>query len=237
MRAIILAGGKGVRLRPFTTLIPKPLIPIEDIPITEILIGQLKYYGFNRVTLAVGYMAEMIKAYFKDGKKWQVKIDYVKEDKPLGTIGPLAKIKFKEDDILVLNSDILTDLNFTDFTNYHKKMKSLMTVALHRRDIKVEYGVIERDNANLVVDYIEKPTLHYNVSMGIYAINKQALRYIPKNKKYDMPDFIKELLRNKKKILAYESKDYWLDIGSPSEYERAVDEFKTKKKRLLKSVH
>lgn len=233
MRAIILAGGKGVRLRPFTTVIPKPLIPIEDIPITEILIGQLKYYGFNRVTLAVGYRQEMIKAYFKDGKKWQVKIDYVKEDKPLGTIGPLANLKFKENDILVLNSDILTDLNFTDFTNYHKKMRALMTVALHRRDIKVGYGVIEKDNANLLVDYIEKPTLHYNISMGIYAINKQALRYIPKDKKYGVPGFIKELLINKKKILVYESKDYWLDIGSPGEYERAVDEFKTKKSFFL----
>jgi len=237
MRAVILAGGKGIRLKPYTTVIPKPLIPLEGLPITEILIKQLKYYGFRDIVLAVGYMSDMVKAYFGNGKKWQVKINYAQERIPQGTIGPLKNIKFTEEDILVLNSDILTDLNFADFMQYHKKHSSSMTIAIHKEEIRLGSGIVQENDARLVVGYLEKPTLHHNISMGIYAINKSALKYIPQGKKYDMPQLIKNLLLRHEKVFAYESKNYWIDIGSHDDYKVAMVELKKDRvlRRRLKS--
>jgi len=186
MQAIILAGGKGTRLKPYTITIPKSLVPINETPILEIVIKQLRANGFDNITLAVGHQAELIQAYFQDGSKYDVKIEYSHEEQPLGTAGPLKNIKNLDDHFLVLNSDDLTDLNYETFFEFHKKNEALVSIASYTREIKIDLGVIEETNS-LLTDYIEKPTYNFKVSMGIYAFDKVALDYIPENKYYDFP--------------------------------------------------
>lgn len=230
MQTIILAGGKGTRLAPYTTSIPKPLVPVGDRPILEIILEQLKYYGFEAIELAVGHMAGMIEAYFRNGEKYGLNIRYHTENQPLGTAGPLALIPNLGDNFLVMNSDDLTDLNYRDFLNFHIKDESTaITIAMYTRKHKVSLGVLEVNSNNQLTDYTEKPELHYKVSMGIYAFRKRVLKYIPKSTYFDFPDLIKILLRNGEKIACYQHEGYWLDIGRPEDYEEANNIIKTLK--------
>jgi len=225
LQAIVLAGGKGKRLRPYTTVFPKPLIPIGDYPILEIIVQQLKYYGFNNINLAVGHMKEIIQAFFGNGKKWGVTISYSSENKPLGTAAPIKLIKDLDDNFLVMNGDILTDFDFIKFLKFHKTNNSLCTIAMFSKPVKVDLGVLKVDGENNLLDYIEKPTLNYQVSMGIYAFNKMVLDYIPKDKYFDFPDLIKILLANNESVIGYPYDGYWLDIGRPEDYDKAIKEF------------
>lgn len=237
MQTIILAGGKGTRLRPYTTVLPKPLMPIGDVPILEIVVRQLKYYGFNNITLAVGHLKELLNAFFGDGKKWGVNIEYSFEDKPLGTAGPLKLIDPDsiQDNFIVMNGDVLTDLNFLDFFQYHKKNNALCTIAMYQKPVKINLGVLETQN-NRIIDYIEKPVLNYNVSMGVYAFKKEALNYIPDNAFFDFPDLIKTLIEQDKPVMGYKFNDHWLDIGTPSDYDVAIETFETNKQKFLKDI-
>ena len=234
MQAVILAGGKGTRLKPYTTILPKPLMPIGDICILEVIIRQLKRYGFHRIILTVGYLAELLEAYFGDGRRFGVDIIYSREDKPLGTAGPLALIADKLDPVfLVMNGDILTTLNYNDLLAYHYKRGGIATIAMHAKDIKIDLGVIEINNNDEVIGYIEKPTMHYMVSMGIYVFDRRVTKYIEFGKRLDFPDLILRLLAHGEKVIAYHSHDYWLDIGRPDDYERAIEEFEQRRKELL----
>jgi NDP-mannose synthase len=234
MQTIILAGGKGTRLKPYTTIFPKPLMPIGDYPILEVVIKQLKHYGFNNVVIAVGHLKELIQAFFNDGKKWGMNVTYSFEDKPLGTAAPIKLVKNLQDVFLVMNGDVLTNLNYQDFFKYHLKSEALCTIAMYSKPVKIDLGVLKTNSNNELYDYIEKPTLNYDVSMGIYAFKKEVLQYIPENEYFDFPELIKELIKRKKKVIGYKFDGYWLDIGRPADYDQAIEKFENNKSEFLK---
>jgi NDP-sugar pyrophosphorylase family protein len=237
MQAIILAGGKGTRLKPYTTVLPKPLMPIGDIPILEIVLRQLKYYGCSNVILTVGHLKELLIAFFNDGKRWDLDINYSFEDRPMGTAGPLKLINPDEieDNFIVMNGDVLTDLNFLEFFQYHKDNDALCTIATYKKPVKINLGVLElKDNS--LINYIEKPVLNYTVSMGVYAFKKETLNYIPTNNYFDFPDLIKKLIEENKKVTSYHFNNFWLDIGTPSDFEIATDTFENNKNIFLKDL-
>jgi NDP-sugar pyrophosphorylase family protein len=237
MRAVILAGGKGTRLAPYTTILPKPLMPIGDMPILEIVIRQLARHGFDNLTLAVGYLAELLTAYCGDGGKFGVKIGYSRENQPLGTAGPISLVPDLNETFLVMNGDLLTTIDYSAMLQYHRERRALATVACYQRDVKIDLGVIEMDNDNWVSDYIEKPTYHYTVSMGIYLFEPEILRYIPKDQRLDLPDLVIKLMQSGKKVNVFNFDGYWLDIGRHDDYERAIEEFSQNREKFLSDTH
>ena len=172
-RAVILAGGKGTRLKPLTRVLPKPLMPIGKFTILEIVIRQLKFYGFKHITIAVNHQAKLIKAFFGNGKKFKISIDYILEKKPLGTMGPLKGIVDLPENFLVMNGDILTDLNFNKLYNSHLKNKNLFTISSHKRKELIDYGLLKSNKKNYLTKFLEKPNKTYQVSMGIYVLRKK----------------------------------------------------------------
>jgi NDP-sugar pyrophosphorylase family protein len=233
MQAIILAGGKGTRLAPYTTVFPKPLMPIGDMPILEIVIRQLKKHGFTKVVLAVGHLAGLIEAYFGDGSKWGVEITYSREDEPLGTAGPLALIDDLDDNFLVMNGDLLTNIDYSDLMRHHLKSGALSTVSVYTKDVPISLGVLELNGEGNITDYIEKPTLKYKVSMGIYIFNKNILTHIESGKYLDFPDLIKTLIQNDENVSGYMFEGYWMDIGRHEDYSKVLEEFESMKDELL----
>lgn len=222
MEAIILAGGKGRRLQPYTAVFPKPLMPVGESPILEIIVKQLKGHGFMQLTFAVGHLAGLIQAYFDDGRQFGVQINYSLEEKPLGTAGPLSLIGPPQDDFLVMNGDVLTDLDFGNLMQSHRDSNCIATLAVFTKQVPISLGVLELDE-NRVVGYTEKPTLHYPVSTGIYCFRPDILNYLPKNKRFDLPDLVTELIASGEKVNAYSFDGHWLDIGRPEDYEKALE--------------
>lgn len=232
MRAVILAGGKGTRLLPYTTVIPKPLMPVGDRPILELIIRQLKHYGFSQVTMAVGHLAELIEAYFSDGDKYGIKIDYSREDEPLGTIGSLSLIDSLDTTFLVMNGDVLTNLDYLKLVDFHKKKQAVATIATYNKEVKVDLGILEMDEDFQLKQYVEKPTLKYDVSMGIYMFEPEILGFIEPNKYLDFPDLVLTLMKAGRKVIGFPFDGYWLDIGRHEDYVRAQEEFETMKENL-----
>ena len=239
MRAVILAGGKGVRLAPVTQVIPKPLVPLGGKPILEIVIRQLKNHGFRHITLAVGYMADLIQAYFGDGGKFGVQIDYSFESEPLGTAGPLALIDGLDETFLVMNADVLTDLNYRTLVDYHRSHGAIATVSAYERQVTIDLGVIIKDGGCRIRDYVEKPSYTHLVSMGVYVFEPAILEYIStatfsssrpgtgevnwqtKSKPagyLDFPDLVKQLFSLDQLVNFYPFDGYWLDIGRHEDY-------------------
>ncbi len=233
-RAVILAGGQGTRLKPYTVVLPKPLMPIGEYPILEVIIKQLAYFGFTHVTMAVNHLAQLIQAFFGDGNKWGLKIDYSLEDKPLSTMAPLKLITDLPDDFLIMNGDILTDLNFKEFYEYHIKNKNIFTISSYQRELKTDYGVLDTDENGKLFGFREKPVLKYNVSMGIYMANRQILDSIPENKAYGFDQLMVDLINADKPASVKVYNGYWLDIGKPDDYIQAIDEFDNNKSLFLK---
>ncbi len=222
MQAVILAGGKGTRLKPYTIIIPKPLVPLGDKAILEILIARLKKCGIRELTLCVNHLAQLIMAYFGDGKKWGVHIEYSLERESLSTVAPIKLIKDLPENFLVMNGDLLTDLDFKKLYNCHLKNKALVTVAIYKRIEKIDFGVIDIDkDDNIVIGFQEKPEYKLNVSMGVYVFNKKVLDFIPRNTVFGFDDLMDKLLDNKQIISVYPYDGYWLDIGRPEDYEKA----------------
>lgn len=234
MKAVILAGGKGSRLEPYTTILPKPLMPLGDVPILDIIIRQLKFHGFAEIIMAVGYLAELLMSYFGDGGRYDLKISYAKEETPLGTAGPLTQIPELDQTFLVMNGDILTTLPYIKLVEYHKERRATATIAMHKRIVKIEMGVMETNEVHEVAAYIEKPTLLYQVSMGVYVFEPRVRDYIPVGERMDFPELVQVLLRHGEKVVAYPYDGYWLDIGSPEDYRRAMSEFEVMRSSLLK---
>jgi NDP-sugar pyrophosphorylase family protein len=228
-RAVILAGGKGTRLKPYTISLPKPLVPVGEMPIIEIIIRQLAKSGFNHVTITVNHMAEIIRAYCGDGTKWGITIDYSLEDKPLSTMGPLKLIHDLPENFLVMNGDVLTDLDFGKFYNEHVENENIFTVSAYTRDQKVDYGVLEIGSDNKLVNFVEKPTNQYNVSMGVYMANKKILDYIPENQLYGFDHLMIDLIKFQHPATVKVHDGYWLDIGRPDDYEKACNDFEENK--------
>jgi NDP-sugar pyrophosphorylase family protein len=227
-RAIILAGGKGTRLKPYTISLPKPLVPIGDRPILEIILRQLKKHGFDHITITVNHMADIIQAFFGDGSKWGIKIDYSLEGKALSTMGPLTLINDLPDDFLVMNGDVLTDLNFEKFYKDHIKSGSNFTIGSYKRIDKVEYGVLYSNEKSQLIGFEEKPSKDYLVSMGVYMMNKKNIDYIPKDTFFGFDHLMKVLIEKNILPHIHEFHGYWLDIGRPSDYEKALEEYDEK---------
>lgn len=231
-RAVILAGGKGTRLRPYTVVLPKPLMPIGDYPILEVIIRQLSVHGFDHITFAVNHQAELIKAYFGDGSKWNIKIEYSLETEALSTIGPLKLIDDLPENFLLMNGDILTDLNFGEFYNKHVNASNPFTICSSRREHKIDYGVLQTNEKNFLTDFIEKPVKEFLVSMGIYMINNKVLETIPSGP-YGFDNLMLDMLKLQKEIYVHEHTGYWLDIGRPDDYMQAIEEFSNMKDKIF----
>jgi NDP-mannose synthase len=228
-RAILLAGGKGTRLKPYTINMPKPLVPIGDTPIIEIIIRQLAQHGFTHVTITLNHLADMIKEFCGDGSKWNILIDYSLEDKPLSTMGPLKLIKDLPDNFLVMNGDVLTDLDFAGFYDLHIQNKNIFTISSYLRDHKVDYGVLESNEDDKLISFSEKPVLHYKVSMGVYMLNKKCLEVIPNDTFYGFDHLMLNLMEQKQPATVKVFDGYWLDIGRPEDYEKACVDFEAGK--------
>lgn len=224
MRVVILAGGKGVRLAPLTETLPKPLVPVRGVPVMELVIRRLAAQGFRRITLAVGHLAEAIRAYFGDGSRWGVTIDYSWEPEPLGTAGPLALIPGLTGTFLVLNADILTDLDCRLLVDYHRQSGNLATISACECPVRIDLGVIIANGQGLIRDYLEKPTATHLVSMGVYVFEPEVLSFIEKGQYLDFPDLVKRLLAAGRQVGYYPFSGYWLDIGRHEDYERAQEE-------------
>lgn len=232
-RAVILAGGRGSRLYPYTTVFPKPLMPIQEKPILEIVLRQLKHSGIEHVTLAVGYLAELIQAFFGKGEKLGLEIDYSHEDEPLGTAGPLQLIQNLNEDFLVMNGDILCTLDYADMFRKHLAHGGLATIGTYQKPVPINLGVLELNQEGLISDYIEKPTLSYHVSMGIYCFKPEILNWIPKGQRLDLPDLMKQLIAAQQPPQAYTFNGMWLDIGREQDYAEAQELFKTHQSLFL----
>ena len=233
-RAVLLAGGKGTRLRPYTVVLPKPLMPLGDFPILEVIIRQLVQCGFDHLTMAVNHQAELIQAFFGNGDKWGVTIDYSLEDQPLSTMGPLKLIPDLPENFLAMNGDVLTDLKFDEFFDHHVEKGNLFTTSSTTREDVSEYGVLEYDAENRLTDFREKPVTRYDVSMGIYMINRKVLDFIPKGQFYGYDHLMKDMIATDKPPHVLRHSGYWLDIGREDDYRQAIEEFETLRPKLLK---
>jgi NDP-mannose synthase len=225
MRAVILAGGQGTRLRPYTTVLPKPLVPVGDRPILELILHQLARAGVTRVDLCVGHLGGLIRAYFEEGATLPegIALNYVWEDEPLGTAGALHQIEPPDEPFLVMNGDILTKLDYAELVRFHSEREAAMTIASHLKNVDIALGVIETDD-EVVTGYVEKPTLGYEVSMGIYVYDPRALAHVPRER-FDFPDLVLALLAAEEKVTTYRYAGPWFDIGTTDEHERAAAAF------------
>jgi len=233
MQAIILAGGKGRRLMPYTTVLPKPLMPIGDYSILEVILRQLKHAGFSKITISTGYLHELIIAYLSSNKTLGLDISYSHEETPLGTIGPLRLIENLDDTFLVMNGDILTDINYKSLIGAHRKKNAIATVATYQRDVHIDFGVLEKNNDNRIILFSEKPTYHFDVSMGIYVFSKKILDYVPTGEPFGFDQLMYALTGTKAPVFSYPHSGYWLDIGRPDDYVRSIDEFEQYRDRFL----
>lgn len=234
-RAVILAGGRGTRLKPYTVVLPKPLMPVGDYPILEIIVRQLSRHGFSHITLAVSHQANLIKAFFGDGQAWGVKIDYSVESTPLSTIAPLVLIPDLPEHFILMNGDVLTDLDLCEFWSEHVAANRLFTIAAARREHSAEYGVLHTDDANILVGFEEKPITKYLVSMGVYVVSKEVLSLIPQAQKYGFDDLMADMLARSAQVQVWPYSGYWLDIGRPDDYVQAIEDFENRKQIFLSS--
>jgi NDP-sugar pyrophosphorylase family protein len=223
-RAVILAGGRGSRLAPYTTVLPKPLLPVGDRAILDVVVHQLRRADFDELTIAVGHLAHLIAAVFGDGSGHDVRIDYHEERTPRGTAGPLATIAGLDETFLMLNGDVLTTLDFRSLVDAHQAAGNALTIATHRREVYVDYGVLHAENGR-VVGYEEKPTLAYVVSMGVYALEPSVRELVPADRPFDLPDLVQALLAAGEPVGSFPYDGYWLDIGRHDDYEQAIAEF------------
>ncbi len=227
LRAVVLAGGKGVRLHPFTVNFPKPLVPLGDRPILEVLMQRLCAFGVTDITITLGHLAELIKAYFQHRAEFlrDFSLQYVQEGEPTGTAGSLALVPGLTSTFLVMNGDLLTDLNLHDLVAFHRGQNALLTIAAHERRVKIDLGVLEIGADSGVTDYIEKPESSYHVSMGIYVYEPSVLNWITPGQHLDFPDLVLRLIAAGQRVCAYRTDCSWLDIGRPDDYARAQQLF------------
>jgi NDP-sugar pyrophosphorylase family protein len=231
LKAVILAGGKGTRLHPFSVSFPKPLVPLGDKPVLEVLIRRLLRYGVTDICLTLGHLAELVKAYFDHRRRLleRINLRYVHEEEPTGTAGSLALVDGLDDTFLVMNGDLLTNLDFDSLVDHHRRQGAVLTIATHTRSVKIDLGVLEFDAGRRVRGYREKPTSTYHVSMGIYVYEPQVLRHIRPGEYLDFPDLVLRLLERGEHVSAYPADCLWLDIGRPDDYGRAQELFADKK--------
>jgi NDP-sugar pyrophosphorylase family protein len=240
-RAVVLAGGRGSRLGPYTTVLPKPLLPVGDRAILDVVVRQLRACGFSDLTLAVGYLSHLVRAVMSDGARHGVSIDYHEEERPLGTVGPLATIERLDDTFLMMNGDVLTTLDYGLLYDLHRASGNVLTVASHRRTVNIDYGVLhlaERPGeVRRITGFEEKPELGYVVSMGVYMLEPRALDYVEPGEYMDLPDLVLRLIDAGEPVGSHVFDGYWLDIGRHDDYERAIEEYEQLAPLLLPAEH
>jgi NDP-sugar pyrophosphorylase family protein len=226
MRAIILAGGKGIRLRPYTTLIPKPMVPLGGkVSILEVVLQQLAQSGFTHITLAVNHLSHLIMAYFGDGSRWGLKLDYSLEDEPLSTIGPLTLIDDLPENFLVMNGDILCNLNYKKFFEDHMHANADVSVSVYKRESKIDFGVLKYDENMILREFHEKPVYSFDVSMGVYCLSRRVVEKLPRGGTYGFDNLMHDGISSNANIKVNPFNGYWLDIGRPDDYEYADQNF------------
>jgi NDP-sugar pyrophosphorylase family protein len=231
--AIVLAGGKGTRLAPFTHVLPKPLLPVGERPILDLVLTQLSRAGCSKATMAVGHLGHLIEIYCGSGDRWNMEIDYFRESTPLGTVGALAQIKgLSEDPFIVMNGDVLSDLSFQELLERHGDGGAALTIGAFRRRERDELGILEVGENGDLVAYREKPEHEYLVSMGIYAFSPAAIELIPAGERMDFPDLVQALLAAGHRVGTHVHSEYWLDLGRPDDFARANEEFGAVHERL-----
>ncbi len=220
--AVILAGGRGTRLRPYTITLPKPLVPVGDMPILEIIVRQLVEADFRSATIAVNHQADLIRAYFGDGSKWGLELNYSLEQRPLGTMGPLGLIANLPEYFLVMNGDVLTDLRFGDFLDDHARYGAMFTISASQRTQAIDFGVLHvRDE--VLTGFEEKPRIPYTVSMGVYAVSRAIASWIPRDREFGFDQLMNDLLAANVAVRVRIHDGFWLDIGRPDDYQDVSD--------------
>lgn len=228
-RVVILAGGKGTRLKPYTTVFPKPLMPIGEMPILEIVLKQLRFFGFRKITMSVNHLADLIQTFFGDGSKLGLCITYCMEDMPLGTAGSISLVEDITKNFLVMNGDLLTTIDYSAMMRSHISSESAATIGAFPREVKIDFGVLELGDKGELLQYKEKPQYEFLVSMGVNVFHESVLEFIPKGQYLDIPTLIMNLKNAGKQVLAYRSECQWLDIGRPDDYENALEIFEQNK--------
>ncbi|MHC1630232.1 MAG: nucleotidyltransferase family protein [Methanoculleaceae archaeon] len=233
MQAVVLAGGKGRRLMPYTTVLPKPLMPIGEYPILEVILRQLDRDGFSEAVISTGYLSELIRAYVENREFEHITIRYSHESEPLGTIGPLRLIDGLDDDFLVMNGDILTDIRYRDLFSFHQRHGGLATIATYHRDVPIDFGVLECDDDRKIHTFREKPTYHFTVSMGVYLFSRDIFDFVPDTGAFGFDDLMLALTGARAEVYSYPHDGFWLDIGRPDDYEQSIRIFEQKQEQFL----
>jgi len=232
MMAVILAGGRGTRLRPLTVTVPKPLLPLGDESILEIVLAQLQAAGFQRVVITLGHMARLFAAVIGDGSRWGMRVDFVFEEEPLGTAGPLRAVADLDDDFLVMNGDVLTTIDYRQLFAFHRQRQALGTIAVTQRTVHIDYGVITAAPDAKLAYYHEKPSIHYAVSMGVNVLSRQCLEYVPAGRRFDMPELMMAMHQKEQRVFCYLTDCYWQDIGRMEDYDAACADYQKDPQRF-----
>ncbi len=235
MMAVILAGGKGTRLRPFTITIPKPLLPLGDTPIIEVVLKQLAFAGFKRVVVTLGHLAHLFEACVGDGRRLGIDVEYMREEQPLGTAGSLRLVPNAAENMLVMNGDLLTTLDYAQLMDTHVKSRAWATIAVHKREAHIDYGVVEMTPTGDLERYIEKPSIPYEVSMGINVISRRCIELIPADTHFDMPQLMNSVRAAGHRVACHRSDCYWQDIGRMDDFQRANEDFEADSERFLRA--
>lgn len=233
MKAVVLAGGKGTRLRPYTVAFPKPLAPVGDMPVLEIVLRQLARAGFESVTLSVGHLASMIEAFAGDGSQWGLAIDYLREEAPLGTAGALAMLRTDATEFLVMNGDVLTTIDYAGLVQAHRESGAMATAVTTHREFPVEFGVVHTDERGDLVRWEEKPVHAHDISIGIYVLSAGAVSLIKAGESLGMPDLLARIMAGGGRVRCETTSAYWLDIGRIGDYEQAQTDFEQMRGRFL----
>ena len=222
IKTVVLAGGRGARLAPYTSILPKPLMPVGEQSILEVVVGQLEEAGIVDIQFCVGYLAHLVQAVFDNRENGHVKITYVREQEALGTAAPLQLVNGLDSTFIAMNGDVLTTLDYRELVKYHREQGNLLTIATHKRSIKIDYGMMHLDVTSRVRGFEEKPEIVSPVSMGIYVLEPEVLDHIPRGEYFDFPDLVQALLDAGQRVGAYVYDGLWFDIGRQEDYEQAV---------------
>ena len=227
MQAVLLAGGKGTRLKPFTMVFPKPLVPLDDVPVIEVLVRQLAAHGITDLTVVTGHLAELIQTFLGDGSRFGVRIKYFRENTPLDTAGCLGMLEPPDEPFLVMNGDLLTTLNFNNLAAFHRGQQASATIAACEKSVTIDLGVLQVDGRGRLTEYLEKPEHRFLVSMGIYCFEPEVCELVRPGERIAMPDLILRMREMGKTVSCYRENCYWLDIGRPDDYALAVEQFRS----------
>jgi NDP-mannose synthase len=235
MKAVILAAGEGTRLRPYTKVLPKPLLPLGERPMLDIIIRQLAHFGFTEITVTAFWLRDAIKLFLQmmQAELPNVKLTYVAQDKLMGTAGGISSLPGLDDTFLVMNADVLTTMNYAELMRYHKEKGSALTIGMYPKKIKISLGLLQYDNDNNLLGYAEKPESSYPVSMGIYVFDPLVLPYVPPNDYLDIPTLAKRLMDDQKRVVVYPFDGHWIDIGKPEDFTDAQEQYERLKAEFL----